>query len=160
MITLEIFEPDECNPYKTIYYRDDDDLAIRVTVVDQNNKIVTDELCELNHNKQVSSRTRYASDLVTVIAYRQHHFNKDTIHHHGFTDYKLKDGQLKMTCRCESIIVIPERLLKCHWYDENNRFVYCEYFTHEEPYGMIQGLNLYDIDGNILAFDKRHLDYF
>lgn len=145
MINVEVFEPDDNNPNRTIYYRDSDDIVFRIANFDKDGNLLTDLLTEFNQSKQALSDVIYSSDSKTVLSYREYQYNNigEGI---GFSDYKIKEGVLKKLCSTERIIIEKGKKVRINWYNAEHKFVFYELFTWDEDFGMINDIYLYDVD--------------
>ena len=160
MIKLEVSKHEDGR--KTIYYRDEDDIAIRVAYFDCNGKLITEELAEFNIQKQILTRVKYAGDSQTVLGYRQYYYDQfnDKNEKINFEDFKLIDGKLTKTCQSTGVW-LEKKKAKCIWYDGDREFLYYEIYQDEDDgCGMNSDLNHYDQDGKIIEYGTKKVEIY
>lgn len=161
MIKTEVFE--ENDGRKSIYYRDEDDIAIRVAYFDCHGKLIEEDLTEFNQHKQVLTSVRYAGDSHTILGYRQYYYGQfnDKNEKVNFEDFKLIDGQLIKVCRSTSEWIEKDKKAKCIWYDGSDNFLYYEIYQDEgEEFGMISQLRHYDEDGSEIEYGSKKVEIY
>ena len=154
MITTEVFEATENDPYTTIYYRDSRDKATVIVVLDKNEKIVSKEISEYDDNGYLLTSVLYGSNHHTILGYREYDYDelKQEI---GFRDYHVIDGENKFLVKTRSVWIERDKLLHCYYYLEDNKpFVY-EVFEHDEDCGMVT-MGRFSMQDNEITFDSNY----
>ena len=149
MITPEVFEDEN---YKYIYFRNDNDVAIRYLVLDLKGNIVQDEISEYAEDGRHLTSVVFAPDYITVLGYRKWHYNESG-NEIGYSNYKRIDDELKLIYSTESICVEKNVKAICKFYDAKNTFLYYQVFEYAEDCGMVW-MGTYDVDGK-----KAHIHF-
>lgn len=163
MIRLEVFEHKDGR--KTIYYRDEDYIAVRVAYFDCHGKLIEEELSEFTKKKQVLTTVRYSGDSQTVLGYRQYYYYEQESPNEKivFEDYKLVNGELKKVCKLTSQLIEEGGIknLKCTWYNGNDEFLYYHVYEDEDNGGDVNRfLYHYDQNGKKIEYGSREPELY
>lgn len=145
MFTTEVFPPTEDQPFTTIYYRDERDIATVCTLVDSNGKLVQQEISEYDDKGKIQSCAIYDSDGHTLLAYREYDYNEER--EIGYRDYRVIDGQPQFLVRTRTHWVIKDKLAHCFYYNEDNHpFAYEVFEDEDDGCGMVT-MGRFDMSG-------------
>ena len=154
MITTEVFQPTNSDPYTTIYYRDGQDVATVSVILDKDNKLISKEISEYDDTGKLLTIVLYGSDHHTILGYREYDYD-DLGREVGYRDYLVIHGEDKFLVKMRSVWIENDKLLHCYYYRENNKpFVY-EVFEHDEDCGMVT-MGRFDMHGNKVYFDSNY----
>lgn len=154
MITTEIFQSTDSDPYTTIYYRDSRDIATVVVVLDKDEKLVSKEISEYDNNGKLLTVILYKSDHHTILGYRKYDYD-DLEQEIGFRDYHVINGEDKFLVKTRNIWIEQDKLAHCYYYRKDNKpFVY-EVFEHDEDCGMVT-MGRFNMKGKEITFDSNY----
>lgn len=163
MIRLQITQNNDGG--KTIYYRDEDYVAIRVAHFDCNENLIKEELTEFNQKKEVLTSVIYAGDSQTVLGYRQYYYDQDSDKNEkvNFEDFKLIDGELRKVCKSTSHLIEEGHIkkLKCTWYNGNDEFLFYHVYEDEYAGGDVNSfLYHYDQNDQRIEYGSREVEIY
>lgn len=155
MLTPEILEYDT---HKVILYRRDNGQSIRQLIIDLNNHIIQDSICEYDELGRLQSISAFLADHTTIIGYRKYHYHGDKLSECGYDDYRNVDGKFELLCHSECYWLIKNRQFRHDWYDGNRTFVYYELFEFDDDIGEMIWQFCHDKNGN--RIDRPYLELF
>lgn len=155
---IEILTYDD---FKKILYRNEDGIAQRVLILDLNDNVIQDKICEYdNQGKQIADVV-FASDYITIVGIRKYTDN-------GSEDYRRINDELVLTQTRKSEWLDPDTA-KNSIYDNQGQLV-CYNITQrdvDESIGMIS-VGWFDKHGNEIDLSnppddvkrlKKYFDY-
>lgn len=150
MINIEIIEPDELNPFKSLNYVDSDDLIIRSIVINSDNKIIIDRFSEFDDKKNVVTDVIIGSKPDTILAYRvfkYDEYNQEIL----LEDYKVNGQKNELIAYAKTIISENKLNKKEYWYNGKNEFLFYKIY-HASAYNgkFVDDDFFYNINGEIL----------
>ena len=133
MITPEVFEDGK---YKHIYFRNENDVAIRSLVLNKKGDVVQDEISEYGKDGRHLTSVVFAPDYITVLGYREYHYD-EVGNETGHSNYKRINDEMKFIYSTKSSWIEKDIKAICKFYDDKNKFLYYEIFEHDENCGMV-----------------------
>lgn len=159
MLNLEICDNGN---HKVVYYRNADDVAIRVTILDLNNNIIQDLISEYDKTGRNICDVLFGKDPTEIIAYREYHFRDNEKHDSGWTDYKKVNGEFVKLHSQSGGWIIKDELSRCDWFYPNGELAFYELFKFDNDIGgMCKEYSYFPNGERIVEFcDEPRLEHF
>lgn len=159
MLNIEICDNKK---YKAIYYRNADDVAVRVTMLDLNNNIIQDVISEYDNIGRNICDVLFGKDPTEIIAYREYHFCADEKYASGWVDYKKVNGEFVKLHSKNSYWIMQDKLSRCDWFYPNGELAFYDLFKFYDDIGEMCHEHSYFNNGKVILayFDKPKLEHF
>ncbi|WFF38266.1 hypothetical protein LU290_08380 [Moraxella nasibovis] len=158
MLNIEICDNKD---HKAVYYRNSDDVAIRITILDLNHTIIQDVISEYDKTGKHICDVLFGTDPTEIIAYREYHFCDDK-NASGWTDYKKVNGEFIKLHSKNGVWIIQDELFRCDWFYPNGELAFYDVFKFDDDIGEMCKEHSYFANSEVILdyADKPKLEHF
>lgn len=132
MLNIEIHDNKN---HKILYYRNADDIAVRVVILDFNNNFIQDVISEYDKTGRNICDVLFGKNPTEIIAYREYHFHDNEKYDSGWTDYKKVNGEFIKLHSKHSYFIVQNELSRCDWFYDDGKLAFYDLFKFYDDIG-------------------------